>query len=109
MVTTQVPQVTGKGRPRKTVPSARSMGWQCLRIVDRGIVKTCGSACHTLLPARRVADHADLRYRLGRGYVLGPQPGQAGPPDSRNLTAMSFAVVSVCTHTPDQLYSRRAA
>jgi hypothetical protein len=26
----------------------------------RGIVKTCGSACHALLLARRVADHDDL-------------------------------------------------
>ena len=30
-----------------------------------GIVKTCGSACHALLPASRVGDHADLRDRLG--------------------------------------------
>jgi hypothetical protein len=57
----------------------------------RGIVKTCGSACHALLSARRVADYADLRHRLGRGQVLGPHPGR---PDSRSLTAMSFAVVS---------------
>src|SRR5687768_8502714 len=51
------------------------------RVFARGIVKTCGSACHALLPARRVADHADPRHRLGRGDVLGPHPGR---PDSRS-------------------------
>jgi hypothetical protein len=36
---------------------------------QRGIVKTCGSACHALLPARRVGDQPGRRYsrllRLG--------------------------------------------
>lgn len=37
------------------------------------------SACHALLPARRVADRADVRHRLGRGQVClytHPTPNQ---------------------------------
>jgi hypothetical protein len=43
--------------------------WKLDRHGQRGMVTTCGSACHAL-PARRVADRADLRHRLRRGQVL---------------------------------------
>jgi dihydrofolate reductase len=43
-----------------------------------------------LLPARRVADHADLRHRLAV-VKSGPHPGR---PNSTSPTATSFAVVS---------------
>src|SRR5215218_9964424 len=57
----------------------------------RGIVKNCGSACHAVLPARRVGDHADFHQRLGHGQAVGPHPGR---PDSRSPTAMSLGGVS---------------
>jgi dihydrofolate reductase len=45
----------------------------------------------TLHFPRRVADHADLRHRLGPGQAPRPHPGR---PDSRSPTAKSFAEVS---------------
>src|SRR5215207_4500096 len=65
--------------------------WKLDRHGQRGMVTTCESACHALLPVRRIADRADLRHLLGRGRVMSPHPGR---PDSRSPTAMSFAVVS---------------
>ena len=72
----------------------------------RGTGKICGSECHALLPARRVADHAHLRYRLGRGQVLGPHPGGRTPGVQRRWVSPRFPV---CTHIPDQPHSRRAS
>jgi hypothetical protein len=43
------------------------------------IVNTCGSACHALLPARRVGDHADVRHRLGYGQPWGRIRGGRTP------------------------------
>jgi quinol monooxygenase YgiN len=65
--------------------------WESQAALERNSQDLWIGACHALLSARRVADHADLRHRLGRGQVLGPHPGR---PDSRSPTAMSFAVVS---------------
>jgi hypothetical protein len=72
----------------------RSVGferWESQAALERNSQDLWIGACHALLSARRAADHADLRHRLGRGQVLGPHPGR---PDSRSPTAMSFAVVS---------------